>query len=734
MKKRSRAPLFSWKLYVEGLRTLRTAGLLLCLACACAVALPPLLAGASSMAYRLRVLYGSYAPPEALLQLVQVTFLLPVFSLAGPPVLVFLLFSFLRNRAGSDCYHSLPCGRPCLCASFMAAVLTWLYAALALGIACAAVLARTVAPLVPLPLLGGALLFHMVTATLVAACALVGAACTGRLLPGVALGALVLYLPRALLAIFRLLAADASGMAAYNDFGVFFSPALHLPTASLTLLTLTDSIHVGMNPVELYTNAPGMLYSLGMAILALALGGWCFARRRSEMAGQGFLRPFARYALRAACILPLLAACPVLVWRRIVSVQLLYTALPVALVLYLLCERLLSKSWRYLRYLLPCLLIVSALAYGVVYAGTSVGTRHRQIPFAEDIVSVRLSAQTGSNTLFARVSDGTGLREAQAEAVAYTSPEMRAFIAQLFQDTLSRVTLGPVGAPPSWRISVIVATTDGQTLRRTLMLTSMQRTLLAQMVLDDPGYQAAVRALPEGTPALALRALDQAALPPEALPPIWDALREDLAEMGMHTFASITTSAWVLPDWMQESFPEVPALMVTFPQGARGLTSRYVIDVRTPRALTAYLQAVKQAHGETLLAYLREARDLLQDPNSAPFYYDIRFLPGIDRYGHMLLESRSISAWPRFSANDDARPVPFADETRYQNARRENDIALLDILARAALSEHSGERAMAISLQIPLEGPPGYSPVVTAYLTPGSLDDVVLLQSFAAAQ
>ena len=103
--------IFSYKLYLQGLRKIRTAGVAMAVIIIVLNAWIPIQC-ISRGGYR-----GSMTDVDAGM-LAPFGFLLMFFA----PLLVYNMFSFLNERKGSDFFHSLPQKRICTYLSFMSAV------------------------------------------------------------------------------------------------------------------------------------------------------------------------------------------------------------------------------------------------------------------------------------------------------------------------------------------------------------------------------------------------------------------------------------------------------------------------------------------------------------------------------------------------------------------------------------------------------------------------------------
>ena len=114
--------LFSGKLYLQGLRKIRTAGIAMAIVITVMNAWIPIqciTAGMREPDRMTKVEAGMFAP---------FGFALMLFA----PLLVYNMFSYMNERKSSDFFHALPQKRICIYISFMSAVATWIVSVLCL--------------------------------------------------------------------------------------------------------------------------------------------------------------------------------------------------------------------------------------------------------------------------------------------------------------------------------------------------------------------------------------------------------------------------------------------------------------------------------------------------------------------------------------------------------------------------------------------------------------------------
>ncbi len=127
--------LFSFKLYFQGLRKIRTAGAAMAIVITVLNAVFPILAGMG----RKDIGAIDVVPEIDTILFAPCGWLLVLFA----PLLVYNMFSYLNERRSADFFHALPQKRACVYISFMFAIFTWILGVLGLTALVNAILWRT---------------------------------------------------------------------------------------------------------------------------------------------------------------------------------------------------------------------------------------------------------------------------------------------------------------------------------------------------------------------------------------------------------------------------------------------------------------------------------------------------------------------------------------------------------------------------------------------------------------
>ncbi len=717
---------FSRGLYFDTLRRLRVAGLLLTLLCFASV-LTQLIPELSTT---VRNRWNVQLPLDFAMVLV-------CFSMLAPVVLMLQTFAFLFRRSGSDFYHGQPYMRQCLGCTLFAAAMTWSVAMLGLSLLACAVLIPLSPFLFPLPLLGWMLAYNLVLMLLIAGCMLIGISWAGKPLEAALIAGLALCLPRAGMAVFRYIMVNASGMMVYNDAHPFFSLAMHLPSASAVLFYRGYDVArlLGKTIPQLFSYAPGIAYSLLLALLAIAWGLRCFARRKSELAGHPLARPIQRHLLHAGVALAGLLWCGYLLhevigyhrgWMAWARGGWTLTALGVFLLLYLVFQRMRSKSWRTLSTAAPCMLLAIAIAFAVCGGAVLVGRNtYADLPKVSEIAWVCFPAQPGDATVM-----GWELEQRLTDGIRYEKPEMRAFVADAMAEQahiVAEINAGNVEGYASAdvggnQLTMEVTRTDGRKFRRTVRLNQARWNLVPQLMMDSPDFVAALRQEPKAA-AVELVGLDTLLMPEgESRTALLRTLQTDLEALGDLDFLRRTSVRYAMPDALREererNLGDFCRVGVYAWRGYDLVERGYGVDAKTKRTADACLQALNQhfqAQYQTVLAAMDGA---LHDRWASTVSYNLEFSYQVDKGGREVDRFGELYRQPpweerfgevaqrhaqggRFSGgNADEQEPP--DREVYEQARLANDAAVFDILRRSPLAESEGENVVLVKLCVPI--------------------------------
>lgn len=297
-----------------------------------------------------------------------------VIGLAAAPFMTYQLFQFQNKRNTSDFYHSLPHSRLCLFCSFMASIWTQLVAdviicslfSLLLGTMASHYLTILISPLV-FYAISTLIIGMLISATVAMAMAITGTPFNNLILSG-----MILFLPRIMLFIFKLVLNYLMPNGVSEYLLPFCSMRLNMLTGMFSALYELEN----MNLSQQFANVSAIVYTLLLSFVYFCLAAWFFHRRRSESAG--FSAPTRRlqaiYRIIIGSTITVVAT--LMLYQAIVNDQnivlseyvIVYT---IGIIAYFLYELITTKKWKNLISCIPGLgiiLVINLVSVGIMHA------------------------------------------------------------------------------------------------------------------------------------------------------------------------------------------------------------------------------------------------------------------------------------------------------------------------------------------------------------------------------
>ena len=368
--------LFSGKLYLQGLRKVRTAGIAMAVVITVLNAWIPIqcmTTGSGTNVNRVTdVEPGMFAP---------FGFLLILFA----PLLVYNMFSYLNERKSSDFFHALPQKRICIYISFLTSILTWIVSVLCVTSLLNAVLWSLAD--------GYALSYGAVLLTLVGflilALVTAGFMALAMTLTGTAVANCLVFL-------LFFLFIRACGMFFMYGFAEV-APMFHVGSSVLTIFEVQFFLPVGLvaqifdGDTALFHNPWFFIYWTAVAVVLLALSAWAYCRRRSESAMKSAPNRLMQNIYRIGVTFPfLMMGVFLMITEKDVYLSVLCAF--VAFLVWVIFELLTTKKVKNVIRSLPMLLIPAVLAGGYaasVYLASDIF--YASTPEREEIESVKLA-------------------------------------------------------------------------------------------------------------------------------------------------------------------------------------------------------------------------------------------------------------------------------------------------------------------------------------------------------
>ena len=368
--------LFSGKLYLQGLRKVRTAGIAMAIVITVLNAWIPIQCMTTSSGTNVNrvtdVEAGMFAP---------FGFLLMLFA----PLLVYNMFSYLNERKSSDFFHALPQKRICIYISFISSVLTWIVSVLCITSLLNAVLWSMAD--------GYALSYEAVLLTLVSflilALVMAGFMALAMMLTGTAVANCLVFL-------LFFLFIRACGMFFMYGFAEV-APMFHVGSSLLTIFEIQFFLPVGLvaqifdGDTGLFHNPWFFIYWTAVAVILLALSAWAYCRRRSESATKSAPNRLMQNVYRIGVTFPfLMMGMYLMIAGKDFYLSVLCAF--VAFLVWIIFELLTTKKVKNVIRSLPMLLIPAVLAGGYtasVYLARDIF--YASTPEREKIESVKLA-------------------------------------------------------------------------------------------------------------------------------------------------------------------------------------------------------------------------------------------------------------------------------------------------------------------------------------------------------
>lgn len=363
--------IFSFKLYVEGLKRIKIAGIAAAIAVILLNAVIPIIAILENDVRFLSA--GGYVSSVMPFEFMPVSLLMLVFG----AVFAHAMFSFLNERNRSDFFHAIPHKRICVYLSFVAAIVTWIFGILIASAGVNAVLygiaeyyAVNVSVIVITPLAFG------LASTMIAAFMTLAMTLTGTTISNVLIFLLVLLFGRTIGQIFVTCLSE-------------LAPIISRGESFLNYLEFNFSLPFALLIGEGFGNTSLILYTVFVTLLVFAAGAVCYVRRKSETATKSAPSKLLQHVYRSAISLPffLFVVLTMITNGMDMSTQLVLLIL--AILVYCIFELMTTKKIKSLVKALPMILIPILLSvvftFAVYIARDAV---LNQVPDIDDIEAV----------------------------------------------------------------------------------------------------------------------------------------------------------------------------------------------------------------------------------------------------------------------------------------------------------------------------------------------------------
>lgn len=462
--------IFSLKLYIEGLKKIKTAGIAAAITVIALNAIVPTVA----------IIDSNMSWPGMVRQteVVSVTRFAP-FNLAMmvfAAILVYAMFSFLNERNKCDFWHAIPQTRTCVYFSFTAAVWTWI-----LGIIVASSLVNVI--------LWAFAKYYVITAS------------------SVLMSAGVYFLAAVMMAAFMTLSMTVTGTTVSNllimallmlfvrVMGFLLTvgieellPILDVSRSIWRIFEIEFCLPISLLIFEEETFSDGLLlgYSALVVAFVVAAGAFFYHRRKSEMATKSAPSTLAQHIYRCAVTLPFVFLMVILMVIDEAEAETLFIVLIVSLLVWTIYELMTTKKFKNVIRSLPVLIVpvlISLLLTGAMY--TVRGVVLNNTPDADEIKGVTLATRKSSKTY----------EQLLVDDIIVENDQVNATVANALEETVRKVREENRGYIGNSR-HLIIHLKSGKALGRYVSMDDKTYALVRDGFYQSEEYRAAILSLP----------------------------------------------------------------------------------------------------------------------------------------------------------------------------------------------------------------------------------------------
>ncbi len=478
--------LFSLKLYIEGLKRIKIAGIAAAITVILLNAVIPLISILES-----RRMYGMTSIVGHSVTSVEPYEFLPfgLLMLAFGAVFAFSMFSFLNERNRSDFFHAIPHKRICVYLSFIAAIFTWIFAILTVSTGVNALLYSfskfytvnfSVVLITPLVLL--------VASTMIAAFMTLAMTLTGTVISNSLIFVLLLLFGRTIGQIFVTALRELAPIVSHGE-------------SFLNYLEFEFSLPFVLLSGEGFDNTPLVIYTVVITLLVFAAGAVCYVKRKSETATKSAPSKLMQHIYRSAITLPffLFIVLTAIMDGFDASTQLILLVL--AILVYCIFELMTTKKIKSLVKALPMLVIpilLSGLFTGAVYIARNAVLN--QVPEIDEVEAIGKQESVSYNLTYRELrTNDTFIDSEEAKNILLGALEREIEQIRKYGNTRSWEIVGENG-----EIKEQIYTKDtftfrlenGRTIGRYLRLTEKEYERLMSIFLESYDYLEAYLDLP----------------------------------------------------------------------------------------------------------------------------------------------------------------------------------------------------------------------------------------------
>jgi hypothetical protein len=361
--------------------------------------------------------------------------------------------------------------------------------------------------------------FYFIAAMIVYGAAAVGCAVSGTLIAALASTGVVLLLPRFIQFVIARGVVAKVPIVGWLDLPAWLDPVTNVATG----LIVMHSRQVYMARI---VAMPAILYSLLPMAVLIALAAWLYIRRPSETAERGAGRKY--WAVATASLLALTVLLLITIdSHRLVSV---YSAavIAIAFLVFVVYQFVSARSLKQVVVSAPFFLLSALVAFGIsAWMGAAADSMLNTAPKPAEIASVTFRGHDEKN-------DAPEYATMLVQKIAYTSDDMRKYVAETLADAVDRIN-DPYNSAynvySQYQViePIEIRLTNGRTFKRTIEFKNVNT--LNDLRAQDGFYQSAIRAFPINT-AVQYRMVDYN-FTKEETNAIWESFVSESQALGL---------------------------------------------------------------------------------------------------------------------------------------------------------------------------------------------------------
>lgn len=462
---------FSLKLYLEGLRKIRVAGIASAVTVVALNALLPIVGIIDSnmvMPGQVRTVSTVptvlFAPFGLLMMLFAVVF-------------AYSMFSYLNERSKSDFWHAIPHKRTCVYFSFIAAIYTWIVGILLVS-GLVNLILWNIAKYYTASFVSFLSTFglYFLAATMLVGFMTLAMTLTGTTISNLLIFTLLCLFVRAVGSLFTVSLMEVAPM-----FDISYSPLRFLQVDFFLPFSLLLDL---INESNTFTDAPLILYSVFASIALLVLGAVAYHFRKSETATHSAPNKFFQHIYRCAVTLPF---CLLLVYLLIVEMDASLTVVMLILILlvWIIFELMTTKKIKNVFKSIPALAALVAIT--LVFTGSIFIARNviwEDTPDADEIRGISLSTRSAYTYEMVKTND-----------VVVEDKALNQLVAEALESTIEvaeNTNRNYVGSSRH----VVIHLKSGRTMGRYVSMNDMDYKTLKDGFYNSDVYRAAYLSMP----------------------------------------------------------------------------------------------------------------------------------------------------------------------------------------------------------------------------------------------